>query len=526
MGLAVVHSRAIDGLRAEPVRVEVHVANGLPCLTLVGLADTEVREARERVRSALIHSGLGYPTNQRITVSLAPADLPKESGRFDLPIALGILAAQGLLDPRRLDEHEFAGELSLAGELQPVRGALALALGLQRQSGGSAHRHLVLPEASAGEAAQVPGVVVLQARDLLQVVRALEPQSGSAPLQRAAPKGMAAGSPSAAGQGSGPVCLRDVRGQGAAKRALEVAAAGHHSLLLVGPPGSGKSMLAQRLPGLLPPLTDAQALDCAAMASIAGAGAAGPRWGQRPWRAPHHSSSAAALVGGGNPPRPGEMSLADHGVLFLDELPEFTRRALESLREPLETGQVSLSRAGRQAHFPCRVLLVAAMNPCPCGWLGQHSAGTPACRCTADAVARYQGRLSGPLLDRIDLQLHVAASATPDLLSPPQGPSSAEVAQRAARARDRQLARQGCCNADLPAAALGTHAPLQASAHNLLNRAGQRLGMSGRSLHRVVRIARTLADLADEPAVGAEHLAEALQLRRALLAEPGRPAAG
>ncbi len=397
MSFAVVHTRALDGLGGAPVTVEVHLANGLPSFTLVGLADTEVKEARERVRAALAHSGLGFPTNKRITVNLAPADLPKESGRFDLPIAIGILAAAGQIDAALLDRCEFAGELSLAGELRPIRGALALALAV-RHEGGS--RTLVLPAASACEAALAEGVDVRGARHLLDVVAALQPGDTAQPLPMGRPPAAVAAVPWPD--------LRDVRGQATAKRALEIAAAGSHSLLMVGPPGTGKSMLAQRLPGLLPPMTDNEALASAAIASLAGAFDP-TRWKVRPFRSPHHSATAAALVGGGSPPRPGEISLAHAGVLFLDEMPELPRAALEALREPLETGRITISRAARQALFPARFQLVAAMNPCPCGYLGAFAATGRSCRCTPDAVARYQGKLSGPLLDRIDLQVEVPA---------------------------------------------------------------------------------------------------------------------
>jgi magnesium chelatase family protein len=353
MSLAVLHSRSLDGLAAPEVTVEVHLANGLPSVTLVGLADTEVKEARERVRAALLHSGLEFPHNKRITVNLAPADLPKESGRFDLPIALGILAASGQIDASRLSEFEFAGELSLAGDLRPVRGSLAMALAMKRH--GST-RTLVLPSASAEEAALVDGLSIRSASHLLDVVQALLPGDAAQPL----PIARAA---AAAGEPPRLPDLREVKGQAVAKRALEIAASGGHSLLMVGPPGTGKSMLAQRFASLLPPLDESQALESAAVLSLVGAFDS-RRWTQRVLRAPHHSASPAALVGGGNPPRPGEISLAHEGILFLDELPEFPRNALEALREPLECGRIVISRAARRAEFPARFQLIAAMNPC------------------------------------------------------------------------------------------------------------------------------------------------------------------
>jgi magnesium chelatase family protein len=534
MTLALVMSRALEGLDAPAVRVEVHLANGLPSFTLVGLVDTEVRESRERVRAALSESGFAFPHNKRVTVSLAPADLPKESGRFDLPIALGILAASGLVDARRLEGIEFAGELSLAGDLRPVRGALALALAARREG---RTRTLVLPADSAAEAARVPGLDVRAATHLLEVMQALlatpegeadsprAPQTG-APLVLPPEEMNQSGAfalalprarPPAGPATSGPVPdLREVRGQAGARRALEIAAAGQHSLLLVGPPGTGKSMLAQRLPTLLPALSDEEALESAAVGGLARAGADASAFGRRPVRAPHHSASAVALVGGGSPPRPGEISLAHGGVLFLDELPEFPRSALEALREPLETGRITISRAARQAHFPARFQLVAAMNPCPCGWLGAFAATRRACRCTPEAVARYQGRISGPLLDRVDLVVEVPALEPAELLTAAEGESSAPVRGRVLGARQRQQARQGGPNGALDAGVLAAQAELEPAAQVFLLKAAERLGWSGRALHRVVKVARTIADLAAAGPIGVAHVAEAVQYRRGL----------
>ncbi len=516
MSLALIQSRALLGLSAPPVTVEVHLANGLPSFTLVGLADVEVKEARERVRSALQNSGLEFPHNKRITVNLAPADLPKDSGRFDLPIALGILAASGQIDAARLAGHEFAGELSLSGGLRPVRGALAMSLALHT-SGNNAR--LVLPPGSAEEAALVPAAEVWRAKNLIDVVRHFMPPAADSGASMAddhhtADDGLVrlASRPLSA-QPDYPD-LADVKGQAGARRALEIAAAGGHSLLLRGPPGSGKSMLAQRFAGLLPPMALDEALQSAALASLAGHFAQ-DRWAQRPTRQPHHTASAVALVGGGSPPRPGEISLAHHGVLFLDELPEFPRAALEALREPLESGRITISRAASQAEFPAQFQLIGAMNPCPCGYFGAPAAAAArACRCTPEQVTRYQAKLSGPLLDRIDLHVEVPALPTTELMATQPGEATATVRTRVVAARERANSRQGKPNQALAGLELEAQLQLEAPAAAFLTNAAARLHLSARSTHRVLKVARTIADLGGAASTGVAHVAEAVQYRR------------
>ena len=493
MSLAVVNARACVGIEALPVTVEVHLTNGLPGLSIVGLPEATVRESKDRVRGALLSSRFDYPA-RRITVNLAPADLPKDGGRFDLPIAIGILAASGQVPARALEALEFVGELALSGALRPVRGVLAASIAAR-----DAGRGLLVAAENGPEAAFVPGTRVHAAPHLLAVTDHLR---GRAML----PETLAPTPPPPSGS---RLDLADVRGQPRARRALEVAAAGGHSLLFVGPPGSGKSMLASRLPTILPPLGIEEVLEVAAVASVSAQAWQPEEALARPFRAPHHSASASALVGGGSLPLPGEVSRAHRGVLFLDELPEFERRVLEMLREPLENGRVTIARAARAATFPAAFQLVAAMNPCPCGHLG-----TSRCRCGESAVSRYRARLSGPLLDRIDLQVEVPPVEEAELFDDGRsGEASACVATRVAAARERQLARAGRLNCALEGAELERTCRLGGDGRALLRTALERLGLSARALTRVRRVARTVADLDGSEQVGSGHLAEAIGYR-------------
>lgn len=501
--LAVVHSYWVHGVEGQPVRVEVKVQTGLPVFTVVGLPAGAVREGKERVFAALAHAGLSLPP-RRVTVNLAPADLPKSGSGFDLPIAVGLLAASGQLPPESLEGSGFVGELGLDGSVRPIRGAIALAMSCLAEGRG----RLFVPLGNAQEASAVPGVKTYGVADLGQLVAHL--RRGDVLRPRSAP-------PAAPSRPPGPD-LCEVRGQTMAKRALVIAAAGGHSLIMAGPPGAGKTMLARRLAGLLPPLSEPESLEVTRVHSVAGLlDADAPVKTTRPFRAPHHTISAGGLVGGGNPPRPGEISLAHLGVLFLDELPEFGRRVLETLRQPIESGQARIARVQRSVTFPARFQIVAAMNPCPCGLGGDD------CVCADRDVARYRARISGPLLDRLDVHVSMSPVTWRELegAAPASGPNSDDARALVLEARRRQTKRFGVApswqgspvNAQLPARELAAACPLAPEASRLLEEGVERFRLSARAVHRILRVARTIADLAGDERLDARAVAEALRLR-------------
>ena len=497
MSLAVLYSRALSGMHAPLVTVEAHIANGLPSFTIVGLPETEVKESRDRVRAALQTAHFKIPA-QRITVNLAPADLPKESGRFDLPIALAILAASGQIPADKLDQYEWAGELALTGELRPIHGALAMTYNAARSG-----RHFVLPIQNATEAALVKHATIYAAQSLLQICAHLTGNQTLSVYQNPPET-----------ENDAPIYpdMTEVKGQAPVKRALEIAAAGNHSVLMVGPPGTGKSMLAARFPGILPPMSEDEALESAAIQSLSHGSFNIANWKRRPYRSPHHTASGVALVGGGSHPRPGEISLAMHGVLFLDELAEFDRKVLEVLREPLESGKITISRAARQAEFPARFQLIAAMNPCPCGYLGHHSGK---CHCTPDQIVRYRSKISGPLLDRIDIQIEVPAVPQEELMhQQAAGEKSNVIQQRVEQCYSKQLTRQNKTNSQLSVEEIDQYCVINSDCENLLKQAINRLNLSARAYHRILKLARTIADLSGVDAIGTQHIAEAIQYRR------------
>ena len=497
MGLAVIFSRGRSGINAPLVMVEVHVANGLPGLNIVGLPETAVKESKDRVRGALLNSQFTFPA-QRIIVNLAPADLPKEGGRFDLAIALGILAASGQIPTDHLKDYECIGELSLGGELRPIKGVLPIAIQARNE-----HRKLILPRENSAEALLVKGVEIVPASHLLEVCAHLSGQT-LIPSEYPAPEQQIA---------DYDIDFSDVHGQFHVKRAFEIAAAGAHNLIMLGPPGTGKSMLAVRLPTILPLLTEAQAQETSAIASISDQGLKVSDWLKPPYRAPHHTASAVALVGGGNNPKPGEISLAHNGTLFLDELSEFDRKVLDVLREPLETGRITISRAARQVDLPARFQLIAAMNPCPCGYLGDASGR---CHCTSEQIARYRAKISGPLLDRIDMHLEVPRIAHEVLRKGAMGgeESSATIRVRVIDARNIALARSGKANSALTAKEVKQYCVLSEAGHQLLEKAMTKFGLSHRAYHRILKLALTIADLDHADHIAIKHLSEAISYRK------------